>query len=178
LKKPWHIILIHLGLQALIGGLVFIPIVVGYSNTFSGPGLVGGFVIVALGTIFASHFILVYLNKYPREIIRRGVIWGILFWFLAVPLLLAVPDAIRSSNYERQTTKIYQNESLKAIKRFGLKNLAWDPKTYRYLISPKSAYDQEQLYCKQILFQVRQRRLGKKVIFTRRKCHVRVPYSA
>lgn len=136
MKKKSRFIFVQLGLQAVILGLVFIPVMFDLSSPFTEIGPIGTYALAVLSGIFITYGILVLFSGQPREVLGRGAITGLWLWGIMLPLFLALCDGISSRNHKRAVAEGYKTESLKAISQMGLSGFTWDPRINRYRISP------------------------------------------
>jgi len=135
MNRNTQIIILHLCVQGLIGGLLYAIL---FDTISFIIGNIGGLILVATISILLAHLVLSFTINQTQEVLRRGLYWGFLTWFFIAPLILVGLDMISSNNYKRQLAEGYQRESIKAINNLGVTSFTWDPDINQYRIKSRS----------------------------------------
>jgi hypothetical protein len=99
MKKTWQIILVHICLQASIGGAIILSASGDFDGPLGGLGLIGVYVITALALTLISFLILLNVNKLSSEVALKSASLSILLWFFAPLIVLVFESKLAEKKY-------------------------------------------------------------------------------
>ncbi|MBX3163618.1 MAG: hypothetical protein KF900_04005 [Bacteroidetes bacterium] len=145
MKKNWLIILIHLGLQTLIGVLSVVWAQDKFAgDTLAGLGVIFTYVTTAAISILISFLVLLLVNKQNGKRLFFSVILSLAVWSIIIPATLIagrkVNDEISSAKNRASIKKRLENtnKTLDAVKQMGLSSYTWNAYFNQYDMKTKN----------------------------------------
>lgn len=128
MKKNWQVVLLHIGLQIIIGGLFVLG---GFQNTGKfDANLIITYFFTAVGITLTSFLSLLFVNKHYRRVLRLSTFISVGIWFLG-PLLIAacanLYEQMEQRFYEKAKYDQLREEVLKLPGQVGISSYTWDP---------------------------------------------------